>query len=338
MLDLTGPQRPWPAALVSAFGDSQANALRTQGAWGPPRSGGDVRLINRLVELFDVPTDRVCITSGVRGFAAAWADSSRTMLVEAPGFTPLPAILGASGKIRRGDWNELFTVAEEAEKPLSLWLTSPGRNPDGRSMSTAESTRLRALARKGHHVVVNQVYRWHAAELPSSTHVWTVNSLSKVSGGGSRLGWATFPPDATLPVALTQSGPATIWQRTWADFLSPATWQTLLRQCVEPTTEARLAFVERLRENLGWYPDGAGDGVSVLLRVDGISESQMVERFRAESLRVSPGASFDAPHPSVRIAFSGVSAEQADRAAECVTRFASSLPSLTPDYPASQGC
>ncbi|MFJ8626442.1 aminotransferase class I/II-fold pyridoxal phosphate-dependent enzyme [Kitasatospora sp. NPDC093550] len=266
----------------------------------------------------------------MRATAAVRAGRTAGCLVERPGFAPIPELLGGHGVVRQLSWGEMFSLAGTATAPMTLWLTSPGRNPDGRSLSAAERALLGDLVLAGHQVWVNRVYRWFDAEDGAgpagaehhSAPWWSVDSLSKLCGGGSRLGWVTGPEDVEHPAGLRTSGPSTIWQRSWAFFLDAAASHALHVQCVEPTVAARRAFLDRLRSELGWTFTGLEAGVSVTLAVPGPSESAAVALFEEHGLRVSPGSAFGMTAVSVRLAFSGVTEAESRAAAGIVARLA----------------
>lgn len=320
-IDLTGPQRPWPGRLVSRFAAAQEAAVRGRGAWGPPAPGGDRRLLDRLCGDLGAPEGRTSVTAGVRAFAGGWAGQTRHVLVERPGFAPLPGLLGAAGtRVRQLPWHELVREARASVEPATLWVTSPGRNPDGRTLTAAEAEELSGIARRGHHVVSNRVYRWFSGPGPEVPGGWSVHSLSKVAGGGARLGWVVGPEGAEHPPRVRLTGPATVWQRAWAEFLTPGTLDALVRECAEPTVEARRAFVASVRSALGWYERDEVGGVAVLLGLRGLAEDAAIALFAEHGVRVSPGSAFGAPGPAVRLAFSGVTPRQATDAAELVAR------------------
>ncbi|TWG02923.1 hypothetical protein FHX80_111335 [Streptomyces brevispora] len=207
-LDLTGPPRPWPHALVRRFGAAHDRALDRADCWATPPAEGDPELLERLAGLFGAPPGRTVVTGGVRQFAGSWAGRTRTALVERPGFADIGQVLAGPATVRALPWEELPGAARDCPEPVTVWVTSPYRNPDGRSLDTAGRAALAELARAGHQVVVNQVYRWYAPpeELPPGC--WGTTSLAKLCGGGSRLGWATVPDEGTALPALRGSGPA----------------------------------------------------------------------------------------------------------------------------------
>ncbi|MGW3421551.1 pyridoxal phosphate-dependent aminotransferase [Streptomyces phaeochromogenes] len=330
--DLTGPQRPWPERLVGRFAAAQEAAVRSRGAWGPPAPGGDRRLLDRLSGDFGASEGRTSVTAGVRAFAGGWAGETRgVVLVERPGFAPLPGLLGAAGtRVWQLPWHELAEKARVLEEPAMLWVTSPGRNPDGRTLSTADAEELSRIARRGHHVMVNRVYRWFSRPGPDVPGGWSVHSLSKLAGGGARLGWVVGPEGAAHPPRVRLTSPATVWQRAWAEFLTPRNLDALVRECAEPTVEARQMFVASVRSALGWYEQDEVGGVAVLLGLRGLDENAALALFAERGVRVSPGSAFGAPGPAVRLAFSGVTARQATDTAGLVAHLVTS--------PATRGC
>ncbi|MFI1417022.1 pyridoxal phosphate-dependent aminotransferase [Streptomyces sp. NPDC020731] len=329
--DLTGPQRPWPQRLVGRFAAAQEAAVHSRGAWGPPAPGGDRRLLDRLCGDLGAPEDRTSVTAGVRAFAGGWAGETRGVLVERPGFAPLPGLLGVAGtRVRQLPWHELAEEARGLEEPVTLWVTSPGRNPDGRTLAPADADELSRFAGRGHHVMVNRVYRWFSGPGPDVPGGWSVHSLSKLAGGGARLGWVVGPEGAAHPPGVRLTGPATVWQRAWAEFLTPRNLDALVRECAEPTVEARQVFVASVRSALGWYEQDDVGGVAVLLGLRGLDEDAALALFAEHGVRVSPGSAFGAPGPAVRLAFSGVTARQAADAAALVARLVNA--------PATRGC
>jgi DNA-binding transcriptional MocR family regulator len=233
--------------------------------------------------------------------------------VEAPSFSDVPAILAAAARSDRGDWNTLDGRLPHG----TVWVTDPYRNPDGSCLDPEVRRHLATLASAGHTVVVNQVYRWY---LPSGTTpvvpvgAWSVTSLAKFFGGGSRLGWTTAPEGVAVAPALLVAGPAKPWQRAWAAFLDARTVEQMRTACIEPTLAARAAFTAHVGNLLGW--EFVGGGPSVHLRCDGSGEQHTVEALLGAGVLVSPGSAFDAPVPSVRLAFSGTDEAGARAAAE----------------------
>lgn len=326
MIDLTGPPRAWSDRLAERFARCLAGCVRTRSWWRPPAPRGEPELLDRLAELFGSPPERTVVTGGVRQFATSWAVRTSPVAVEAPTFADIPEILGAGLPVRSMPWRVL--TGGTPVPPGTIWLTSPFRNPDGRSLTAGETEAVGRLTGQGRTVVVNQVYRWFHAAGPAPAApdgAWTVTSLAKMAGGGLRLGWAVAPRPEGITRTLTSDGPPTAWQRACAGFLDEATLRALWSDCVEPTAEARHAFAARTGRLTGRSVPGGG--LSVTFACPGSSEAEAVELLAREGLEVSPGGAFGCPVPSVRLAFSGTTAAQAVRAAETMARL---QPGFTP--------
>ncbi|WP_326551090.1 aminotransferase class I/II-fold pyridoxal phosphate-dependent enzyme [Micromonospora sp. NBC_01813] len=309
MIDLTGPIRPWPERLVARFAAAHERALRATSWWRTPAPQGEPALLDQLAELAGAPPERTAVVSGVRQFASAWAGRPTVptvTVVETPTFADIPEIIGARGPVVCAAWEALPARSE----PVTIWLTSPFRNPDGRSLDAGV---IRALVAGGHTVVINEVYRWYADEHVASDGAWTVTSLAKIAGGGVRLGWVTAPEDAALGWESTAGAPPTAWQRAWADFLTPATLRTLRQECVEPTLDARRTFTGRMHDLTGWTITGGGP--SLLLEITR-PEPETVDALTRHGVMVSPGRAFLSDVASIRLSFSGATVAEAEKAAE----------------------
>ncbi len=320
MIDLTGPARPWSDGLGRRFAHSLERATRSPW-WRSPAPHGDPRLLERLAELFGEPPDRTVVTGGVRQFATCWVQRTIPAAVETPTFCDVPELLEPGGPVRAVSWTALMDGSALSAGPELVWLTSPFRNPDGRSLDPDGTATVAGLVDQGHTVVVNQVYRWFVApeaRVAAPAGAWTVTSLAKLAGGGARLGWAVAPTAEDVTRTLTSHGPPSAWQRAWADFLDPPAYRALWADCVEPTLAAARAFAERIGELTGWrIPDPRP---AVMLECHGMEEPAALELLAERGLAVSPGAAFGAPRPSVRLAFSGSTVTQAQRAADTVAK------------------
>ena len=332
MIDLTGPVRPWSERLRRRFGAAVEHGLRSSSWWHSPGPRGELALLERLTELFGAPPGRTIVTSGVRQFAAVWAGRTAGAVVETPTFIDIPAILASRSAGRRLPWEAMANGAPADGGSATIWLTSPFRNPDGRSLDARLLRSLDALAGRGDAVVVNQVYRWFGGQ--STTPVapataWTVTSLAKLAGGGLRLGWVTAPDGAEISQDLTSSAPPTAWQRAWAAFLDPPTFSALWHDCVEPTIEARAAFATRAAQLCeAEVPTG---GMLLMLDCLGLDEDAGVSLLASHGIAASPGRAFDDPAASVRLAFSGVTRTEAIRAAEILVALGKHFRVLAPD-------
>jgi DNA-binding transcriptional MocR family regulator len=320
MIDLTGPLRPWSAALRLRFARAQDRSLHTGSWWRPPAPRGEPALLARLADLFGVPAERTAVTNGVRQFASSYVGQAGHAVVETPTFADIPRILATTRPVRTVPWEALREGDLGDDRPRTVWLTSPFRNPDGRCLDPRLRDELDSLAAKGHKVIVNQVYRWFQPE-PTATpmappRAWTVTSLAKLAGGGVRLGWATAPASSeiTAEQTLTSGSPPTAWQRTWAEFLDAPTFRAMWSDCVEPTIDAQRAFAERIAELLGW--EIADLCPSILVECVDVAEKEAIELLEQRGTRVSPGSAFNSPVPSVRLAFSGTTVAEATQAAD----------------------
>lgn len=319
MIDLSGPVRDWSDRLLARFRDCHQNALRSRAWWKPPGWRGEPELLDRLAEMFGNPVDRTVVNGGVRQFTTSWAVGTAAAVVEAPTFADIPEILGSGARLRRTEWTCLTDGSLADEAPSTIWLTSPFRNPDGRSLDPVLTRAADEATGQGHTVVVNQVYRWFgdicSAPVAPAT-AWTVTSLAKMAGNGVRLGWATAPATDEVTRTLTSDGPPTAWQRAWARFLIPRNLQALWADCVEPTVEARQAFVCRTGELLGWQIHGGGP--SLVLDCVDTDEVAAVALLAERGLRVSTGSAFGSPRACVRLSFSGTTVAEAEAAADRV--------------------
>ena len=311
MIDLTGPPRSWSPRLAQRFARCQEEAFRTPEWWRGPAPFGEPELRERLAELFGAPPERTVVTGGVRQFATAWAVAVRgaagalpAMAVEAPTFSDIPEIVGS---VEARAWSDLGAVPPA----VPLWLTSPFRNPDGRSLEPELISILTNRIAAGAPVVINEVYRWYVSPVPVPEGAWTVTSLAKLAGPGVRLGWFVAPDIASIARPLTSDGPPTAWQRGWARFLDVQTVNALRSDIVEATLDAKRAFLQHL---IG-TPEWQGNSPHLTLAHPTMDEPTALRRLADEGVQASPGAAFRTPTAALRLAFSGVTvAEAADAA------------------------
>lgn len=320
MIDLTGPPRAWPDGLICQFG----KAYEAAEAAGRGTGQADPALLERLAELFGADPERTTVTGGVRRYATRAATGTRRVIIERPTFCDIPMIFGRESTVHRASWNRLPDLAKSISGRAVFWVTSPSRNPDGRSLSGDEARALAAIAAQGHEVVVNQVYRWFTPRGEIPQDAWCITSFSKLCGGRRGFGWLTRPAARPAVDRTHEYGPSLVWQRAWARFLSASALRCLIAACAEPTVASAQAFAARAGELLGW--DLGYARFSAVLVGPGMSEEDMLGLFADAGLRVSPGSAFDMPAASVRIAFSGVTVPEARIAAERVARLAGAAP------------
>jgi len=310
VLDLTGP---WPvpdAACRRRWLAATGRAVAEEPAWMTAFPAGDEQVREHLAAALGGPADRLVLTAGIRAGAAALARTARRVLVECPTFAGVPPVFAAAGcEVRLAPWDEL--AAEQRRwAPDLVWLTSPGRNPDGR---TAPPELLAELAAGGP-VAVNEVYRWFAPPVPLPAGCVVVGSTSKLAGGGTRIGWLLRPdgPDGRVEPAPAElaTAPAHLLQRTWAHFLADGGLAELDRSMVRPVGRAAAAY--RAAAGLAAVPGAVP--FLVLPAAPGVTEAELVAGFERHGLRVGPGAAFHAPEPCVRVCFTGLTEADAAEA------------------------
>ena len=306
VLDLTGP---WPvpgAECRQLWLAATRRAVAEDPAWMTAFPSGDAALREHMAAAFGTTADRLLLTGGIRAGAAALARTARRVLIESPTFAGVPPVFTSAGcEVRLAPWAEL--AAEQRRwSPDLVWLTSPGRNPDGR---TAPADLLAELTAAGP-VAVNEVYRWFAPPAPLPAGCLVVGSTSKLAGGGTRIGWLLQPDRPVEPAPGERAtAPAHLLQRTWAHFLAAGGLAALDRSMVQPVGRAAAAY----RAAAGLRAEPGAVPFLALAAAPGVSEAELVAGFERHGLRVGPGAAFHAADPSVRVCFTGLTgAEAAD--------------------------
>ncbi|MEU4773174.1 aminotransferase class I/II-fold pyridoxal phosphate-dependent enzyme [Micromonospora sp. NPDC023644] len=285
----------------------------TDMAWETPPPEGDDDLREALAGWLGERPEHVVVTCSVRGTVTALGHGRRLRVaVEAPTFRGVVKALRAAG-------HEVHLVAGGNVAELSgydaVWFTSPGRNPDGRTVSPATWPSHRPAGL----LVQNEIYRpWggHVA-LPGAT---AVGSFSKLAGGGVRLGWLRGPGAqdvaAASPPGLSPPAP---WQRAWSRFIRYGGLAELAAHVVAASVAAREAFLGEIAERYGQAAP-AVDGPSVtLVDVGGaLPVPALIARLSAAGVRVADGAKFELPVPGVRATFFDQPPDEARRAARIV--------------------
>jgi DNA-binding transcriptional MocR family regulator len=305
ILDLTGPWPPPGAECRRRWLAAGERAAAEDGAWLTAFPVGDAQVREHLAATFGTSADRLVLTGGIRAGAAALARTARRVLIECPTFAGVPPIFTSAGcEVRLRPWEAL--VGEQRRwSPDLVWVTSPARNPDGRSVPPELLAELAAGAGR---VVVNEVYRWFAAPAPPPVGCLVLGSTSKLAGGGSRIGWLHHPDGPVEPTpAERATAPAHLLQRTWAHFLAAGGLAALDRSTVQPVARAGAAY----RAAAGLPATGDAMPFLVLDAAPGVPEAELVDAFSRRGLRVGPGAAFHAPDPTVRVCFTGLSEAQA---------------------------
>jgi DNA-binding transcriptional MocR family regulator len=321
-IDLTGRQPAWPAWLTRAWLRAVESAAWSCRFWITPRSRGDPRLLEVLAAELGVTEANLVVTPGVRFSVPALAQQARVSFVEQPTFAEIPRLLSlASREVVMGGWDALSDyVCRDGAGPDLIWVTSPGRNPDGASLGCRECAVLDRLAAQGSKLIVNEVYRWYG-EAMAPREAIRIGSLSKLVGGGARLGWVIGADDDVT--TLSRAGPPTLWQRAWAHMLGDIGFGRLREIFVMPAIEAKAAFCEEMS---GYARIASDAGPSVLLELSGLSEDMAVDILRRDEILVGRGSDFLAASPAVRLCFSDVSPSAARLAARRIMDLAGSGP------------
>lgn len=304
-MDLTGADVGWSAASHARWLACLARTAHDNRYWRTPPYRGVPELRTALASRIGVAAGSITVTSGVRAAALVAVGEASLVRIEAPTFLGVVELFRRAGRrVELASWPRLW---RDAPPGAAVWLTSPGRNPDGATLTTLDRDELAAAINRGVRVVVNQTNRWMCQTVAAPTGATTVGSFAKVLGMGARLGYAVLPNE---PGPLDRTAcPPTGWQLGWAEFFSTGGFENVCRESVEP---ARLA-ADRIRRRLvtaGLAKPG-GEGLSYLLSApNGMDEGDAVQRAAGSGLRVSPGHDFAAPQPAFRLTVSGVPTAQ----------------------------
>jgi DNA-binding transcriptional MocR family regulator len=325
MIDLTGRLPTWPDWLRAAWLEALEKASWTPSAWDTPRTRGEPDLLAVLAEELGVDGSRVMITPGVRATVMPLCNAKRAAFIEQPTFSGVAELIERTcARTTLGSWSMLGEFARNTEScPDLIWVTSPARNPDGLTLSPALTGNLDHLVELGTTVVVNEIYRWYTPAQGPSKAV-RVGSLSKLAGGGARLGWIIDCPDDVM--ALQRLGPPTQWQRAWGRLLTQVGFGRLRGALIAPAARASLAFTGEVSDCLQLADAAAGP--SILLALNNISEESAVDLFKRAELAVGAGRHFRSPAAAVRLSFSSVTERDALEAGRRVARLARRNPGM----------
>jgi DNA-binding transcriptional MocR family regulator len=317
VIDLMGRQPSWPSAVVKLWSACVAEAAAQPLLWAEPAPQGDDLLRDALGRDLGVEPSRLTITSGTRAAAVTYARTARHLLMERPTFAGARFVL-QSGSAQRDhvSWDYLCTARLPASS--TIWLTSPGRNPDGATLSAEQAAQLAARVAEGHRVVVNGTYAWWAPAAPVPSGADRVGSLSKLAGMGARIGWVDSESFfGAAPPELLGTSPSRVWQRAWALCIERAGLQQLRMACIDPSASAAQAFTEQLRR--AGLPVVAAAGPSRLLALaDGWTEERACAHLAGLGCLVAAGRDFFSWAPSIRLNFMTATMEQAVEAAGIV--------------------
>jgi DNA-binding transcriptional MocR family regulator len=308
--DLTGTPPTWPPPARELFAGCLTAASKAPHLWQAPAPRGDDVLREELAPILGTSADLLTITAGIRAAALTYARTETRLAVERPTFPGVVRTMRAAGAdVSLYDWADLpGTPADTA-----IWVTSPFRNPDGRSLSAAEQAVLVQLAAAGRRVIVNGAYGWFgdSPRLPGADHL---GSFHKIAGHGARLAWvvsADFFDRATAELIGTPPSP--VWQRAWGLFLRAGGAGMLIEQTVVPALEAAAAFHHRLS-----VPHSGAPHALLTVR-PGTGEPTALAYLADRSFRLNPGSDFFAAG-AVRASFAGADAAVGERFGDVVAR------------------
>ncbi|HET9898224.1 MAG TPA: hypothetical protein VFQ44_25125 [Streptosporangiaceae bacterium] len=323
IIDLSGAPVPWSPEAEAIWADCIGQAARTADLWTTPAPRGDEVIREWIAADQGFDPEQVTIVSSLRAAALTYARCFDHVIVEQPSFLGvMPALASARAQVQTMPWSEIFegTLGTEASRTV-LWLTSPGRNPDGASLSPAGEAALRRRAATGYRVVINATYTWFT-ELRAPAGFDVLGSLHKLRGGGARLGWVASASffDEAVP-ELVGTPPSPVWQRAWGLFLRDGGMALLRGTYLADVAAATSAFASRLTSAHGIAPPAfAGPSVLVPLTAPAApaSEDAAVAEFARQGFKLVAGRHFMSRYPAIRATFFGVTPEQAARFADAL--------------------
>lgn len=318
MIDLSGASPRWPNAAHEHWRDCLRRATELTATWTDLEYQGDPLLRETIGRRHGLAPEHITITTGVRAAALTYGRREPLILLERPGFDGIGyALSGMAGRLERRSWEQLL----DAEPPPEavLWLTSPGRNPDGASLTERDCERLADLSRRGRRIVVNGAYAWFAPDAPRLSNADLLGTLHKVAGRGARLGWVCserFFGEAVPEIAGTT--PPAAWQRAWGLFGAEGGLDVLADAVSQDSRAALTAFHGELCALRGHdipYADGPN---RLLPLAAGVSETQALAELAESGFALAAGRHFEAPWPGVRATFTAVRPEHAAAFARAV--------------------
>jgi DNA-binding transcriptional MocR family regulator len=309
LLDLTGASALWAEPLLRLWRACTERCLRElDPSMRAPRDGDEL-LRRELSAYLGTDPSTLTVTSGVRAAAGALARQCSEVVVERPTFLGVADVLTRQGiRVRFAAWESL---AEQLLPASGIWITSPCRNPDGRTPDAALLASLAALASQGHRVLCDTAFSWFQPQQQLPPAFTRLGTMHKLAGPGARLGWVTstdLPQSARAE--LGAGAPPWQWQRTWGYFIG-AGGLAMMCARTELTMAARSAFLSTLGDRSA---DLSGAGPNVLLQVALAGESA-VTALRRHGVAVSVGSAFGAGTHSVRVCLDGITPELASQAA-----------------------
>ncbi|OIK26882.1 hypothetical protein [Streptomyces malaysiense] len=333
MIDLSGSPAPWPDEATRLWADRVGRAARQTDLWTVPAPQGDEVLRETLAGQLGLPAEQLTITASLRATALTYARRFGHVVLERPGYPGVVPVLASAGaQVTRASWDELLKGGFGGDpRDTVLWLTSPGRNPDGRTLTGQERDRVTELAAEGHRVVVNETYAWFCGHAGTPAGADSAGTLHKLRGVGARLGWMAGPGcfEEAFP-ELLGTPPSPVWQRAWGLFLRDGGLDLLRNGPLAGVEAAKDAFRERLATAHGIeFP--AFDGPNALIPLDPRAgeapaptaeqlEESALEAFHEEGFKAVAARHFEAGLPALRATFFGVGAAGAVRFADAVAR------------------
>jgi DNA-binding transcriptional MocR family regulator len=298
----------WAGCLNRAMGEPAA--------WDTAPRTGVPALREALAAHLAVAAEDLSVTSGIRGQVAALLSGARTLVVERPTFLSVPRLAARYVTVLALDWAQILASGADLPAGSVIWITSPARNPDGRTLTVDEARRLDELAER-HRVVVNQAYYWCAPHAPRPARAHLVGSLHKLSGGGCALGWEVTP-GGRGPDRPAAGGPPAAWQSAWAELISTTGLAEPIRRCLlDPSERCRTAARALQLPSGAELRYGGGPSLSLLLP-PGVTEARAHAALAAEGLRTGLGSDFGWDRPALRLSFTAVADDEVARCADGV--------------------
>jgi DNA-binding transcriptional MocR family regulator len=301
LIDLTGREPTWSAASRRTWTQALRDTAEEFDVSTRNHPLGEA--LRGLLGLAETPF----VTAGVRAVIPVLASLGRRVVVESPTFADVPRLFRRHGcAVTVGPLARAVDIAVPAERHL-IWVTSPGRNPDGGGPCARTIEALARFQRAGGMVVQNESYRWYVREPDRIAAAVVVGSLHKLAGGWSRLGWMSGPLPEPLRADLPYQGPPAHWQSAWARFIATDGLRPLVATAwgVNELT-ARVAGAVRGDPGPAW----SGSGPSLLLRLPGDDPAgALCSRL---GIAANPGSSFHAGPDTARLCLTGWSAGELD--------------------------
>jgi DNA-binding transcriptional MocR family regulator len=317
-IDLSGSPPRWPTSAAELWRRCLTDAATQQDLsdWSDPQ--GDDVLRAELGRELNLSGDYLTITASLRAAALTYARRSDHIVIEQPTFDGAVRVLsGGHATVELRGWDRLD---EASVRPGStIWVTSPCRNPDGRTMSSAEYARLGGMAARGHRVVVNEAYRWFHPDAPRAIDVDLAGTLHKLAGVDARIGWV-YSTDYFEEAFHEMVGttPSSIWQRAWGLFLRRGGLVEVRTAVAGKSLAAAEAFKERLAL-LGGQREAAFDGVQTILPLaEGVREPKALDVLFRAGFKLVGGSAFHCRRPALRVSFLGAQSADGEKFAEAM--------------------